>query len=238
MSTLKDKLDNEIFEQCRAASTLSVDFKNQILSDPVALAARIKNRAAIEPLSGKCDAILVTPLSVSVTRRDNSNVAKHLDRYKLVLHTNSTIVKSKVPGAPDLLSPHLSTPMRLISPSPSQQAKPVDPLDPFRVSCTELRTAPALQHPGGSTTPAIDWNDLLLPAFIVGYKKANETKAEALNRCRMCLVASVTFLASFGITGYPVFGLVTSGKMGGVIVAWYSKEQDVCAQPDFNVVIF
>jgi hypothetical protein len=55
----------------------------------------------------------------------------------------------------------------------------------------------------------------------------NETKTKALNQGRMYSVSAVTFLASLGITGYPVYCLITSGKMGGVLVTWHATKGKV-----------
>jgi hypothetical protein len=231
----------DVLDQCRSATGQAGAFKRQILPDAKKLATRIKNRATREPLTGQCDAILVTPISVSVIR-SNPGVAQYLDKSNLLLHTNSTIVKNEeaqgtAPSTSNALLTLPSTSTRSVSPSPSQQSKIVDPLGPFQVSCTESRTASDPENIGDSDSLAINRNDLLLPGCVVEYKKMDETETKALNQARMYLVSAVTFLSALGITGYPVFGLVTSGKTGGVILAWYSKEQDVCDQPDFIDII-
>lgn len=65
---------------------------------------------------------------------------------------------------------------------------------------------------------------LLLPDLIVEYKKPAHTEMKAVNQCRSYLASSVTYLASVGITEHRVFGLVTDGCKGGVMMAWLSTD--------------
>ena len=65
---------------------------------------------------------------------------------------------------------------------------------------------------------------ILLPQLLVEHKTANKTERRVLNQSRMYCVSAVAFLAAIGITDYPVFGLVTRGTIGAVIMAWRDKQ--------------
>jgi hypothetical protein len=43
----------------------------------------------------------------------------------------------------------------------------------------------------------------------------------------MYLVSTIKFLAVLGIKGFAVFGLMTSGQTGGILMAWQSETNDV-----------
>jgi hypothetical protein len=236
-----DYCQMDVQDQAIAATKRASEFRAQINDSSKDIQKRadtVRNRATREPHTGKCDAILVTSTPAFWIRDGNPDAAKFLDNFSFVLGTKSTTSKSQtkpetqstVPPTPDsLMIPTIAATIRRPSPSPSGQGKTVDPLDPFYVCCTESRPAPALTNPDNSNASVINWTDLLLPAFVVENKKMDETKTKALNQGRMYSVSAVTFLASLGITGYPVYCLVTSGKMGGVLVTWHATKGKVRA---------
>jgi hypothetical protein len=228
--------------QALAATTRASGFTTQIEASSADLQIRadfLRKRATREPHTGKCDAILVTPVSADLD--GDHDTAKFLDNFSLVLGVKSTKSKSKSKSqkksetqstvsspSDSLLSPP-ATSARRTSPSPSGQTKVIDPLDPFHISSTESRSASVLEESDDSNSFVINWTDLLLPALVVENKKMNDTKTKALNQGRMYSVSAVTFLASLGITGYPVYCLVTSGKIGGVLVTWQATKGKVRA---------
>ena len=71
---------------------------------------------------------------------------------------------------------------------------------------------------------------MLLPVLVAEYKRWDEDEAKSLNQGRFYCVASVTFLAALGIEGYPVFVLVTNGKVGAVLLSWQSQGKKVSAR--------
>ncbi|KAF7972508.1 hypothetical protein HWV62_17784 [Athelia sp. TMB] len=66
---------------------------------------------------------------------------------------------------------------------------------------------------------------LLLPVLVSAYKKQDHTQMKSVNQCRSYLISAVSFLASIGITEHRVFGLVTEGARGGVLMAWCSIDK-------------
>ena len=225
--------------QAHAASSRALEFAAQIRAscgDVRKRACDLRKRATDEPHTGKCDAILVTPISANLIRED-SDAATFLDNFSLVMGSKPAISKSQKSPKPQSTVPTLSnslltppTTTRQPSRSPSVETKAIDCLDPFHISCTESYSASVLENADTSDTSAIDWTDLLLPAFVVENKKTDERETKALNQGRMYSVSAVTFLASLGITGYPIYCLITSGSIGGVLVTWHAKAEQVRAQ--------
>ena len=97
--------------------------------------------------------------------------------------------------------------------------------NPLGVSCSESNTNSSLPAP--TDLVSFDGNTLFLSCFVVEYKKWTDDATKALNQERTYLVSVVTHLATLGIKGFPVFGLVTSGQVGGVLMAWKSEVNDV-----------
>ncbi|KAF7985645.1 hypothetical protein HWV62_2163 [Athelia sp. TMB] len=74
-------------------------------------------------------------------------------------------------------------------------------------------------------TPVPAATALLLPVLVSAYKKQDHTQMKTVNQCRSYLISAVSFLASIGITEHRVFGLVTEGARGGVLMAWCSIDK-------------
>ncbi|KIM44003.1 hypothetical protein M413DRAFT_373009 [Hebeloma cylindrosporum] len=64
---------------------------------------------------------------------------------------------------------------------------------------------------------------LCVPFFCVENKKDDKTVLQAFNQCRIYCISCVKLLAALGITGFPVYGLVTTGLQGTIMVAWNSQ---------------
>ncbi|KAJ7263684.1 hypothetical protein B0H12DRAFT_1217397 [Mycena haematopus] len=98
--------------------------------------------------------------------------------------------------------------------------------NPFHVCTTEpwmLHTQAA--HEAAHNNIHQFQHDLILPHFIVEYKKTDDKDgAKALNQGRMYLVSMIAFYTALGIEDYPFFALVTSGKMGAILMAWKSSK--------------
>ncbi|KAI0344541.1 hypothetical protein BDW22DRAFT_1354625 [Trametopsis cervina] len=66
---------------------------------------------------------------------------------------------------------------------------------------------------------------LLLPALLVDYKKPWDSDGlRALNECRMHCISSVHFLSAIGIRQWPVYGFLTTGTKGCILMASMSDE--------------
>ncbi|KAJ7685566.1 hypothetical protein DFH06DRAFT_1158840 [Mycena polygramma] len=79
---------------------------------------------------------------------------------------------------------------------------------------------------------------LLLPHATAEYKKADKDEGKPLNQGRMYLVSVASFYSTLGIDDYPFYCLVTSGKLGAVLMAWKSSKQDRIYIMERNVVKF
>jgi hypothetical protein len=104
----------DVQNQALAATTRATEFRAQINDSSKDIQKRadtVRNRATREPHSGKCDAILVTPVPAFWIRDGNPDAAKFLDNFSFVLGTKSTTSKSQtkpevqstVPPTPDSL---------------------------------------------------------------------------------------------------------------------------------------
>ncbi|KAJ7224969.1 hypothetical protein B0H12DRAFT_1328780 [Mycena haematopus] len=98
--------------------------------------------------------------------------------------------------------------------------------NPFHVCTTDpwiLRTQAA--HEAAQQNIPQFQHDLILPHFIVEYKKTDDKDgAKALNQGRMYLVSMVAFYTALGVEDFPFFALVTSGKAGAILMAWKSSK--------------
>ncbi|KAF9525861.1 hypothetical protein CPB83DRAFT_858756 [Crepidotus variabilis] len=63
---------------------------------------------------------------------------------------------------------------------------------------------------------------LLIPFILNEYKRNSDAIHQAFNQVRMYCVSAVEFLASIGITDYPVWGVVAAGNEGAITMAWKS----------------
>jgi hypothetical protein len=206
------------------------------------MARVVQEHAAIEPHTDVCDAILVTPIP-NTPDETGIGVAKFLEAYELVrrpqlMHTNSNSLSLASLGYPSSASRPSSTreePSTHQEKSHIQNGKSLtrchDRLlhSPLQLSSmTDSRAIVDVENLGEHGLPAIGPDDLLLPCMLVEYKNFNDNEMQALNQARTHCVSALTFLAAIGIKGRPIFCLITSGKIGSVILAWHSNIQDVC----------
>jgi hypothetical protein len=61
------------------------------------------------------------------------------------------------------------------------------------------------------------------PFIYVENKRATKSLRQALHQCQMYCIFGVEFLAALGITDFPVFGVITAGTEGEIIMAWKSS---------------
>jgi hypothetical protein len=66
-------------------------------------------------------------------------------------------------------------------------------------------------------------------------KKNGKTVLQAFNQCRIYCISGVKFLAALGIVGVPVYGLVTTGLQGTIMVAWKSQKLAPASVADAKV---
>jgi hypothetical protein len=232
-AAVNQDLDDALYSQALAASNEANAFLNALKSfKPDNFLHTVAHRAVREPHTGICDALLVTPVSLGTRQGPEQEQAKeYLKRFGLVKFLEPTkqspAPKEKVDAVPS--GSHSLSPPSLATSSPGPMSlSPGDKKllqNPLQISSTKSSATSVLPTPEGLSL--LDPNDLLLSAFVVEYKKQNDNVAKALNQERMYLVSLVTFLAALGIKGFAVFGLITSGQTGGIMMAWQSETEDV-----------
>ncbi|KAK7046786.1 hypothetical protein R3P38DRAFT_3422496 [Favolaschia claudopus] len=70
---------------------------------------------------------------------------------------------------------------------------------------------------------AVDHSSFL-PHALVQHRSASEEMAHAVDRGRMSLASVVAFYSALGVEDHPFYCLVTTGKLGFVLMAWKSSQ--------------
>lgn len=227
--------DAAVRDQALAASVQAFAFRSELESfKSEYFLDTVKQHAAVEPSTGICDAILVTPVHFGEQNPGILEAKDYLKEFSLVRLPRYKPPKRRRPDkqnqdvAPSGPSSHLSPATASSStssrPGPLSVEQRMILKNPLRVSSTESISAPTLSIPEGSP---FDSNVILLSGFVAEYKKTSQTEDAALNQERMYLVSTVKFLTVLGIKGFAVFGLMTSGQKGGILMAWQSETNDV-----------
>lgn len=67
--------------------------------------------------------------------------------------------------------------------------------------------------------------ELFFPLLFCEYKRKNyENVATAFRQAQMDCISGVESLRALGITDFPVYGLVTTGSRGSIMMAWHSTK--------------
>jgi len=179
---------------------------DKVGKNPELMKSNLELRNRIEPYTAKIDALAVIAVEGVLEEQPTKDEVNNLMKaYGLVYYAQPS--------------------------DPSDQDKLVHAIGP---SSTETR----LIRPPTSGVQRISSHreeDLLLPLLTAEYKQKKKTLQQAMNQNRMYCVAGVSFLKALGITGYPVFGLVTSGTIGKVILCWHSEKQKVNLSTVFHL---
>ncbi|KAJ7159273.1 hypothetical protein C8R43DRAFT_948208 [Mycena crocata] len=205
-----------IAHRARVAQDQANKFYNDftdVLRDGEKLKYLMDMRSRKEPRDGICDALLIGAIDAP---------------SELIANTPFIISSAPAPlkkaNNPDLVP--LEKPLNRASYKEFLQ-------DPFRVcstaSVTALPTAEPLYAFAGK---------LILPHFVAEYKKPAHDQGKALNQGRMYLVSVVSFYSALGIDDYPFYCLVTSGKVGAILVAWKSTVAKRTYIIDRNAISF
>jgi hypothetical protein len=227
--------DAAVRDQALAASVQAFAFRSELESfKSEYFLATVKQHAAVEPSTGICDAILVTPVHFGEQNLGILEAKDYLKEFSLVRLPRYKPPKRRRPdkqiqdvapfGPSSHLSPATASSSTSSRPGPLSVEQRMILKNPLRVSSTESISAPTLSIPEGSP---FDSNVILLSGFVAEYKKTSQTEDAALNQERMYLVSTVKFLTVLGIKGFAVFGLMTSGQKGGILMAWQSETNDV-----------
>lgn len=227
--------------QALAALTQTTSFLDDLERlQPARFFSLLKERVALEPRTGKCDAIFITSVSLGNSPGE-LNAKEYLMESGLIKQPNFTPPKSQSVENVQVTDAEVFSSSSHLSPTAaSRQGQPNLPMvlssqqkkilkNPLRFSCTESNSASALPTPTPECSAPFDPNAVSLSGFVAEYKKWNDDETKALHQERTYLVSLVTYLAALGIKGFGVFGLITSGQVGGILMAWQSKIDDVRA---------
>ncbi|KAJ6490627.1 hypothetical protein C8R47DRAFT_1045418 [Mycena vitilis] len=240
-----------VSKQALAASNQA----NEQLQTVSVLGDRLKSivemRSSKEPNDGKVDAVLFFQIGDShdlkneeilrYNKKVSSKPPALLPPYKLTPEPAPSGSKSassvKVP--PSESTPTPSEPEAASGPGVPDPATIIlqDPIlqNPFHVNA--LTVKPLALSPSEVEIKSFE-GLLLLPHATAEYKKADKDEGKPLNQGRMYLVSIASFYSTLGIDDYPFYCLVTSGKLGAVLMAWKSSKQDKIYVMERNVVKF
>jgi len=74
--------------------------------------------------------------------------------------------------------------------------------------------------------PETTFPKLYVPFIFAEYKRNTCSLEQAYHQIQMYCIFGVEFLASIGLTDFPVWGLVTAGTRGTIIMAWKSSKNE------------
>ncbi|KAG2358618.1 hypothetical protein BDR07DRAFT_1611785 [Suillus spraguei] len=234
------------WEQAAAARDQANQFSDDIIRrlSMGNFAEVIADHSSKDPVTGKCDAILVVPWSgVATMMTQRISSVEEKDTFL----KSFMVVQGPKPDKPDTSTgetPHqIETPYghrqkttsgrSLQVPSSSRVSESKKPNrnqlhDPFlhhpdRNQVTQTQEA-ILSKDAPCDEPS--QQNLLLPVLLAEYKKKDKSAiSTSMNQMKTYLVSSVTFLSKLGIVDKPVFGLIVNGTLGAVTMAWMTNKQ-------------
>ncbi|KAG2358483.1 hypothetical protein BDR07DRAFT_1362015 [Suillus spraguei] len=224
------------------ANQSSDDIKRRLLMGN--FAEVIADHSSKDPVTGKCDAILVVPCSgVATTMTQRISSVEEKDTFL----KSFMLVQGPKPDKPDTSTgetPHqIETPYGHRQKTTSGRSLQVPSSSRISESKKPNRNQlhnPFLHHPDRNqvtqTQEAIlsmdapcdepSQQNLLLPVLLAEYKKKDKSAiSTSMNQMKTYLVSSVTFLSKLGIVDKPVFGLIVNGTLGAVTMAWMTNKQ-------------
>lgn len=98
--------------------------------------------------------------------------------------------------------------------------------------CPEVTES--LPYPSRFAVEEDDRLRIYFPLIYVENKRADKSLRQALHQCQMYCIFGVEFLAAFGITDFPVFGVFTAATEGEIIMAWKSSKSVEADYRTFN----
>ncbi|KAJ6572627.1 hypothetical protein B0H10DRAFT_2106578 [Mycena sp. CBHHK59/15] len=202
-------VSRDVRVQAAEAAGRASEYLNSVeglLEDLSNARARVTLRAKKDPRTGKTDALLFAAVP---------------DTLKLTMEKHVAIVTGT---SPDSTNSHIDdTTVSHLEPDTQKSKVERDSLveNPFTVTQQDC-AIPNIPRKFQEVPSFV--GSLLLPHVAVEYKKALDTKAKALNQGRMYIVSVVAFYAALGIKNYPFYCLVTTGKVGAVLMAWRSSK--------------
>ncbi|KAL4070294.1 hypothetical protein J3A83DRAFT_3170304 [Scleroderma citrinum] len=176
----------------------------------------VMKHSRLDPETARCDAILVVQCRIDAMRWLQEELSECRKKFELVIHPIAEGKARSNEGVGDANQPTSSKDRHLLH-------------DPFHSTPRK-----AIQG-----DVSIGFNSLSLPILVTEYKKKDNSGIfKAMNQCRIYLVSAVRFLEALNITDQPVFGLVTKGAEGSILMAWLSGETKKIYIIDRNVKTF
>ncbi|KAG1831272.1 hypothetical protein EV424DRAFT_1372572 [Suillus variegatus] len=213
------------FKQAIAARDQANKFADDIKCCKV-LTEVIGSHSSKDPVTGKCDAILVIPCPGAAT-----TVLQHICGTSEPEKFSKSFMLVQGPKA-DKLDASTSQSVGHSQKITSIETKRVDDhaqlQNPFHCSPDDDK-APQEEKITDMDIYSDEprKQDLFLPVLLAEYKKRDQSSiSTAVNQTKTYLVSAVTFLSELGITDHPVFGLVVNGALGAITMAW--KKNNVC----------
>ncbi|KAG2079289.1 hypothetical protein BDR04DRAFT_1086513 [Suillus decipiens] len=228
---------SDSWKQARAAHSQGAQFSDdtQIRSLQRNFAKVIAHHSSKDPVTGKCDAILVIPCSGVATAM--------LQRIFSTEEKDKFLKYFMLVQGPKLDTSTAETPVghhEKITSGQSLQVPSSSCISDFGKTDRDQLLNPFLCHPDfnqetqmkvtplSKDTPCDERSrqDLLLPVLLAEYKKKDESAiSTSMNQIKTLLVSAVIFLSEVGITDQPIFGLVVNGTLGAVTMAWMTNKQ-------------
>ncbi|KAG2351954.1 hypothetical protein BDR07DRAFT_1499783 [Suillus spraguei] len=208
------------------ANQSSDDIKRRLLMGN--FAEVIADHSSKDPVTGKCDAILVVPCSGVAT-----TMTQRISRCRGERHVPEIFHASPGPKARQARHKYggNSTPDRNALRSPPKNNIRQVPSGPFLFSHIGIQKPnrnqlhnPFLHHPDRNQVTQTQEAILSMDAPC-DEPKGQVRNSTSMNQMKTYLVSSVTFLSKLGIVDKPVFGLIVNGTLGAVTMAWMTNKQ-------------
>ncbi|KAI0798237.1 hypothetical protein C8Q75DRAFT_741075 [Abortiporus biennis] len=234
-----DKYDSGFEYQCSETRTAASNLTHQALGFKKARATAVLSKLTKqkEPAYAVCDAFLACAIEISLPsdHARKSRVAYHASRlaslnFDSVSSTQSkSTTESKSTTKPEKdETPDPSTTDSQNDEKPSPSSTPLYEY-PFSVHSGDYAANPSRD----SSLPKIPiWCNtgssimIFIPVGFGEYKKPNQKEKQATNQARLYCIAAVRYLASIGITDYPIYVFATHGTIAGLMMGWYSSKNE------------
>ncbi|KAJ6490629.1 hypothetical protein C8R47DRAFT_453666 [Mycena vitilis] len=243
--------DQALLEQASAALNQAIVYR-RVVQNMSGFRTAVRARSLKEPIDGKCDGLLCVVIddthglkNEEIMRHNKKGCSKPpalLPPDKCTPEPAPSGSKSAPSGSKSALSQSIPGPSSKRGSSGSKYSERLSPSDlamlqnPFYANKASVKPLETLTlSPSDVEIPSFD-GLLLLPHATTEYKKADADEGKPLNQGRMYLVSVVSFYSTLGIDDYSFYCLVTSGKLGAVLMAWKSSKQDRIYVMERNIV--
>ncbi|KAJ6490613.1 hypothetical protein C8R47DRAFT_1214905 [Mycena vitilis] len=236
--------DQALLEQASAALNQAIA-DHRVVQNMSGFRTAVRARSLKEPIDGKCDGLLCVVIDDTHGLK-NEEIMRHnkkgCSKSPALLPPDKCTPEPAPSGSKSALSqsiPGLSSKRGSSGSKYSERLSPSDLAmlqNPFYAKKASVKPRETLAlSPSDVEIPSFD-GLLLLPHATVEYKKADTDEGNPLNQGRMYLVSVTSLYSTLGIDDYSFYCLVTSGKLGAVLMAWKSSKQDRIYVMERNIV--